>query len=188
MEPNELRSMMELLTVMEELCPSLREECTDTVGMAVMACGGVAEVQDTGQLASGTLECTKRLLQELEPLEVQALRGWFSGFQGPATAWQWIAAIFLIVVSFPFWFAICIIWGLMKATVTFVELWNRTSFESLSVWDWEEDLWAWGIDAWGSVFSVPAAIWTWSTEHPAFAVVIGVVMSLFFAVKNRRQE
>ena len=91
--------------------------------------------------------------------------------------WETIAALLLVVGTSALWFFVAVIWGLIKAAITFVVL--LTALFSQNPIDWSE-FWIVPLGAvlagletaWG----IPSSVWNWGKfEHPVWAAVIGLV-------------
>ena len=105
------------------------------------------------------------------------------------TEWQWIAAVFLIVVSFPAWLPISIIWGFMKLVVTIVHLWPSDQGDHQSMgYAIGQAIGLSLVEGFYSIFTVPAAIWNWSVDYPTFAALAGVGLIVIGSLGNRARS
>lgn len=87
-----------------------------------------------------------------------------------------LAAAVLLFFTFPFWFFIAIVWGLIKTalsfgvlTIAFIRSDSRQAEELLRI------ILDPILQGFASAFSVPSYIWNWAKfEHPWWAVVIAL--------------
>lgn len=94
--------------------------------------------------------------------------------------WETVAALLLILTTFPFWVFVAVIWGLIRAVRIFVG--GLFQFFGSSTFDWSE-VWlilvAAIIEGVRSAWSIPAWVWNWAKfEHPWWAVIIALVILL----------
>lgn len=102
--------------------------------------------------------------------------------------WESLAAIFLLLTTIPLWVAVGVLWGLIKAALTFcVLILAMIGSPEISL----DDLWAvlvgtvlQGLQA---AWSVPTGIWDWAKyQHPWWAVAIGFLAMALSSGASRR--
>jgi hypothetical protein len=91
--------------------------------------------------------------------------------------WETVAAILLIVGTFPIWFFIGIFWGLISAFLAFLTL--AIDFLGGANPDWGQ-IWVVPLGAiirgFEAAWHIPSSIWHWAKfDHPVWAAVIGML-------------
>jgi hypothetical protein len=90
--------------------------------------------------------------------------------------WETIAALLLIIGTFPLWSPIAFIWGIIRAVLTFGLLVSLSISDA--TFDWSQLLLI-PLEAFSQGFyaawDIGSSVWNWGKfEHPVWAAIIGL--------------
>ncbi|KAJ04281.1 hypothetical protein [Sulfitobacter mediterraneus] len=91
--------------------------------------------------------------------------------------WETMGALLLVVGTFPLWFLVAIVWGLVKAGAAFFYL--AMVFFGQDPIEWSQILsvpFGTVIAGFEAAWGIPQSIWAWGKfEHPIWAAIIGLI-------------
>ncbi|MGC1505784.1 MAG: hypothetical protein WA782_16770 [Sulfitobacter sp.] len=88
-----------------------------------------------------------------------------------------MAALILVIGTFPLWFIIAVFWGLVKGGIAFAGLlvvfFGQQTIEWIQIWTVPLGAIVAGVK---SAWDIPSNIWAWGKfSHPVWAAIIGLV-------------